>query len=301
MELKQLRNVVAVVEHGSIGKASEALHVSQPALTKSLQRLEDQLQVKLFDRTSRGMQPTLCGRSLAAHAQSMLAELTRAVAEIEAIKKGANGAVRVGSLIALSPEIISRATTRFMKEFPGVELHVHIDLTSALVRALMAGDFDFIIGVIGSDTVDRRIVYTPIFNDPLVVVMRPGHPLSKNWRISPRDLHTYPWVFPARGGTRRSQLEEMFRAEGLEPPKPQVESTSNDYSKAAVMSGDLLALMPRSAIEMEVSHSLLAVSELDSQVADRSIAIFWRSAEALSPLSRALVEMIKDVCASVRT
>ena len=98
MDLRQFRNVIAVIETGSLGKAAELLHISQPALTKSIQRLEERLGVPLFYRDARGMRPTLYGDAFRAHAQAISIGVSQAVQEIEALKAGSEGIIKIAAI-----------------------------------------------------------------------------------------------------------------------------------------------------------------------------------------------------------
>ncbi len=112
MDLRNLRNMIAVLETGSLGKAAERLHISQPALTKSIQRLEQELGVRLFEREPRGMRPTLYAESLRGYAKATSVGMAQAIAHINALKNGTEGMITVAA-----PSII--ASTLFLKSWPG--------------------------------------------------------------------------------------------------------------------------------------------------------------------------------------
>jgi DNA-binding transcriptional LysR family regulator len=124
MDLRHLRNMLAVMEEGSLGKAAERLNISQPALTKSIQRLEEQLGVRLFERKSRGMEATSYADSLRAYAQSACVGMTEAVKQINALRSGTEGVVTVAGPPLIASELLPDVLVRLSAERPNLQLRV---------------------------------------------------------------------------------------------------------------------------------------------------------------------------------
>jgi DNA-binding transcriptional LysR family regulator len=121
----QFRNLLMVIEKGSLGKAAEALRISQPAMTKSIRRLEEQLGVPLFDRGARGMRPTLYGNVLRAHAQGITIGIEQALRDIAALRAGSEGTVRVAAGPIMTNEILVKAVLRLMRDRPKLRINIH--------------------------------------------------------------------------------------------------------------------------------------------------------------------------------
>ena len=134
MDLRQLQYFLATVEHRSFGRAADALHVTQPALSKAVGRLEASLGVKLLDRLPRGVSPTLYGEVLAAHANLIDGELGRARDAIIALKQGSTGRVVVGAGASMRLELLPEATVRLYQRRPEVKIKVTGELDGLVVH-----------------------------------------------------------------------------------------------------------------------------------------------------------------------
>jgi DNA-binding transcriptional LysR family regulator len=147
MDLRHLRNMLAVIEEGSLGKAAEKLNISQPALTKSIQRLEEQLGVKLFERKARGMEATSYADSLRAYAQSACVGMTQALKEIHALKSGTEGVITVAGPPLIATELLTEASVRLAAERPNLQFRI-VAQNQELFTALLAGEFNLVVAML---------------------------------------------------------------------------------------------------------------------------------------------------------
>src|SRR3712207_6617489 len=124
MNSVRLQRFLAIYEHRSFGRAAAELHVTQPALTKSIQLLEEELNVKLFERTASGVVPTIYGEALSLHAKVIEAEMKNAAREIATLSGAIKGEVTVGVTPSVATDIIPRAFLKLQKERPGIKLTI---------------------------------------------------------------------------------------------------------------------------------------------------------------------------------
>lgn len=305
MDARQLRNVLAVIDHGSLGKAAKALHVSQPALSKSLQRLEQQLDAPLFSRDARGMHPTLYAECLRSYALTVSRGLDHARAEIEALKAGNKGVVTIGASPLTASRILPDAIARLTRERPGV--FVRVTTTAAdLVPGLLANDYDIVVKALAQDTPDRGIRQRILFSDRVIVVARRGHPLTRRKAVRPHELQSYPWVLPRPGNLHRRCLERFFEAEGLLPPRVAVECSTTGVITGMVQRSDCLGVIAQIALDRRTSGQrsgeapALAALNIDSPFLTRSIALLWREHDMLTPATQGMVGAIEAVCRARR-
>ena len=294
MDAKQLQNVIAVIEQGSLGRAAAALNVSQPALTKSIQRLEERLGVPLFTRDSKGMRPTLYGEALRPHAHGILASTEQAVREIETMKSGARGTVSIAAGPLLSSDILSSAIVRLLREHPLIHVNIHTAIGDH-TPGLLDGRYDFIVTQLPLGTRRDGLRQRELVNDRIAVIARPGHALMRQSKVSVKDLLRFKWVLPERGHNHRTRLSRVFEAENLTMPEPDVECSSTEFIKSVVSRTDHLGLIAQMGIK-DAGDPKTVELPLDSPFMVRPIGIVWRQNQVLSSSSRLLMSAIEAVC-----
>src|SRR5258708_4344262 len=214
MELRQLLQVLSVAEHGSIGKAAMALGLTQPALTKSIRRLEDELAVRLFERQPRGGAPTEFGDILLRHAKLLQIELRDVKGEIEAIKGGHAGSVVIGAGPSWLSRFLPLAVSRLLAKRPSVRVRVWGGFDDMLLRQLRQGDLDVVVAALPERT-EPDLAWRPLTVDDLRGGARAGHPLARRRRLALGQLAEQSWVLPRPEVLARQRLDALFLAEGL--------------------------------------------------------------------------------------
>ena len=295
MDLRHLRNMLAVMDEGSLGKAAEKLHISQPALTKSIQRLEEQLGVKLFERKARGMEATSYADSLRAYAQSACVGMTQAVKEINALRNGTEGVVTVAGPPMIASELLPEVVVRLAAERPNLQLRV-VSQNQELFTSLLAGKFTLVVAMLYNEMPKIGLTKRWLFDDKLVLVMRPDHPAAKLKKIKPQDLLGYKWAFSDNDTWHRRRLELYFEQFGLGMPRASLESREPAILKAAIMKSDHVGVLAKIGVEREVEQGLLTAIEIDSPFMMRPIGIVQRENDMPSPAVTAFVRILETVC-----
>ncbi len=296
---RQFQNLLMVIEKGSLGKAAEALHISQPALTKSMRRLEDQLGVPLFYRDARGMRPTVYGEALHAHAQGIAIGIDQALRDIAALRAGSEGTIRVAAGPIMTNEILAKAVVRLMRERPKLRINIHTAIGNTS-EDLVAGKYDFILALLPPGDPPGWLAQEPIFDDRVAVIARRGHPLAQRKRIGARDLVKASWVLPVAGHYHRRRLESVFEGEHLPPPLPTVECSSTDFIKGVVAESEHLGVVAAMGLDSGKDAAVCEIS-LDSPFMARQIGVMWRKHQILSPPCLLLIDVLKQVCSDMRT
>ncbi len=197
----RLRHVELIAEAydcRSILKAAQRLHLSQPTVTKALQDVEATLGLPLFERTNRGLKPTAYGEIFARHAKIVLAQLRHAAEELEGLRAGYSGKVTVGTLLAASASILPDAIALLKKARPGVAISVIVGTYDLLMPALLTGDLDMVLGRLPEEGRSGALVYEEFYAEPVCLVTRRGHPLTRKRRLALRELSGEPWLCRCR-------------------------------------------------------------------------------------------------------
>jgi len=184
MDIRNMRQLLAVRQHGSFAKAAAALGMSQPSLSAAIARLEDELKVKLFDRTASGSQITAFGELIAERASKVILESEQIVRDAALAAGGEAGLIRLGLGTALRQAFMPKLVTEIARNYPGMELHIELLARDRLVPMVRARDLDLIICALGQDVGLSDLVVTEVFTTRGVAVASPSHPLAAEKGVS---------------------------------------------------------------------------------------------------------------------
>ena len=285
---------LAAYRHRSIGKACRELGLSQPALSKTIRRLEDELRVQLFERTPLGIEPTSYGHTLARRANIICNEIDRAVSEIATLRGHIGGEARIGVGPALASSLVSQALAAFLRERPQMVIHLSEGLFEPLSEAVSAGRYDFAITTRPQAPVAPDLSAKLLFKDQFVFAGSADHPLARRRKIQPSDLLDYPFVLPPRGGILWPRFVEMFERAGLQPPRPQVETNSAGCMIAMLRRDADLSLVPLHLVEHDVKQRELAVFNVHGMEFDRDVIVLRRRESALAPAAEAFLSYLAE-------
>ncbi|HEX5080225.1 MAG TPA: LysR family transcriptional regulator [Geminicoccaceae bacterium] len=293
MELRQIHYFLAVVKHRNLGRAAQELNIAQPALSKSIRRLEQQLQVKLIERHPRGVEPTAFGKALAAHAELIAVEVGHAMNTICALRQSRRGHVTVGAAPGSSTDLLPRATSALLRKNPDLRITVIGGLSDTLLDSLSQGALDFMISGLSGVAPAANLMHERLFTDRVTVVARAGHPLAGQARLDPDHLVGQKWVLPNPNVLTRQQLEAFFRTQNLAPPDVVIETNSVSHIMAVLRYSDLLSFMPQPLIEFSGGAGDLVPLDLPEAVWHRPVGLSYRRRGFMSPASKALIEELR--------
>ncbi|MET0278667.1 MAG: LysR family transcriptional regulator [Pseudorhodoplanes sp.] len=290
---------LAAYRHRSIGKACRELGLSQPALSKTIRRLEDELRVQLFERTPVGIEPTSYGHTLARRANIISNEIGRAASEIATLRGHIGGEARIGVGPALASSLVSEALAAFLRERRQMVIHLSEGLYETLSEAVAAGRYDFAITTRPTAPIATELSAKLLFKDQFVFAGGANHPLAKQIntkrrKIQPSDLLEYPFVLPPRGGILWPRFVEVFERLGLQPPRPQVETNSAGCMIAMLRTGAYLSLVPLYLVEHDVKRRELGVFKVAGMEFDRDVIVLRRAQSALAPAAEAFLGFLTE-------
>jgi DNA-binding transcriptional LysR family regulator len=295
MDSRKLLYLAAVVEQGSLNKAAKLLDVSQPALSKAMDRLESGLGVKLLDRGPNGITPTAYGELLCSHARLIKEELEFAETRIQDAGKRRGRVTTVGTLPSLAASVVPLAVSRWRERHPRIVLRVVERVQVELLFGLLRGDFDFVIAQTEFYNLLDGLKQRVIFRDRLRVFAHPKHCLFQVAEPTWADLARFPWVCPMVGGRQRTVLEKLLASEGIDLPQQMIECGSIDFTKALVAASDHLAMLPEHAVMSDLGESTLKPLAITVPALSRDIAVIFRERSTLDASSRDLIRQIQTV------
>jgi DNA-binding transcriptional LysR family regulator len=298
MWLRDLGYFVAIVEQGSITRAARVLGISQPALTKSLRRLEALLKAKLLERKPHGVAPTPVGAVFAQYAGAIQRDVERALEEIASLRGGTSGRIVVGAGPTMLQHLLPEATARLLAERPGISVHAVAGLNDALLKSLRNGELDLVVSTLPRLRSEPDLIASKLFEDSIVVVARAGHPLRRKRPIRLADLAAHKWVMMEQFFQARQWLDEQLAAAGLGHLQPAIESDSFEYIRALVARSDMLTFLPRAALVGEEPADALLPLEIPGTVWRRPVGIIYRRGAILTSATQSFIAHLRAVCGS---
>ncbi|WP_026035709.1 LysR family transcriptional regulator [Cupriavidus sp. BIS7] len=296
MNTRQLRHFLALLDTGSLAAAADAVHLSQPALSRSIRALEDALGVPLFDRNDRRLRPTAYATAYAPRARRMLSDEKEGMRTLGLMQAGDLGTFSTGMGSSLAAPILRPMLAELLRTSPGLRLRSIIDTSERLLDALLAERIDFFVGNIRAAEAHDGLVVEPIYPCTFGWYARQSHPLADGRSVDAAQLRQYPMLAP--GHFEPSMARRLAQIYGLPTPVPdQFALISDDVgtvleivesTDAIVPQTDLSALpglRARSIVELAVSPGL----ELDL-----TLGIVRHGDRTLAPATLRAFEIIRE-------
>jgi DNA-binding transcriptional LysR family regulator len=246
IKLRHLQLVVALDEFRHLGRTAEFLSVSQPAVSKMLAEVERMLGLTLFDRSTRGTEPTSSGQAMVRFARSVLADYERTRDEIAAEASGAAGRTRVGSMVVALPVLLAGAVKLLKQKSVLATVMVEEGDLTHLLPKLRLGELDLFVGRLEPGYSAPDLVTEALFNEPMVVVVKPGHALTAKKKPDWNDIANMPCVLPPPWASLRVKIEQTFYKFGLNPPVDIIETSSFLALNTFVQQRDAAGFLARS-------------------------------------------------------
>lgn len=295
LKMRHIHLVVAVDELRSIHKAAAALRMTQPAATKLLSDLERVLAIRLFERTTRGIIPTPQGASLARHARTILGTLDHARDELAAISTGSTGKLTIGVLLVVAPVLLPRALLAFKRRNAQVTVQVREGTLGTLLPLLHAGELDLVVGRLTSDFATAGLSFTPCYDEPMTLVVRRGHPLTRRRTPSLAGLVGESWILPTPEAAYRQRIDAAFRQAGVEPPAQRIESMSILTNTTLLQESDMLGVMPLNIARHYAKAGALALLRVPLPQPSGPVGIIARADPSPVPVRDDLVAALRAV------
>ncbi|MES2071141.1 MAG: LysR family transcriptional regulator [Pseudomonadota bacterium] len=299
LKTRQLLLLIALDEERNIHRAANALHMTQPAASKQLKDLEDMLEIQLFDRTPRGMQPTIYGESMIRHARMALTSLSLAHEDIVALKSGLSGQVEVGVIMTPGMSLMPRAISRVKQQAPLLRIGVQLETSNILLKRLQRGTLDFMVARI-LDQEDRSdLLYEELAEEPVCAVARVGHPLEGALGLELKDIVNEGWILSPQGSVLRHRCDMMFRKQGLEPPINVVDTTAILMITSLLQQTDFLHVLPVEVARYYAQLNILCILPIELPCKMDAFGIITRRNHLLSPGAKVLLGAIRDAAKEI--
>jgi DNA-binding transcriptional LysR family regulator len=266
-DLNDLQAFRAVAEIGNFSRAAEAVHISQPAFSRRIDKLEEALGVRLLDRTTRRVSLTAMGRDFAHKVQALLDDLDGTLLAMRGVEATRMGEVTIACVPSTVYYYVSQVVQRFRDQFPKIRVKVLDAGANEVLGAVVRGEADFGLNFIGSQ--EPEIQFTPLREERFVAACRRDHPLAKKRRVAWADLAAYDFIAIAQSSGNRLLLDQAL-AGVPERPVPVCEAQHVTTLLGLVEAGLGVAAVPAMAMPGR-DHPLLVSVPLDGPVVTRHV------------------------------
>ena len=296
MELDHVEAFVAVVRRGGFSRAAATLHLSQPAISRRLRLLEEELGAPLFDRVRSGATLTDAGRAFLPHAEALLASMRDGVEAVTALKGGDRGTVTLAVVGTLASTPLTARLRRFREAFPAIDLRVRTALSREVSELVRRGDAT--LGLRYERDPHPELTSTPIHDEPMVPVCAPHHRLAHARQLRPAALAGERWItFPVRPGPGpepyATLLEHRLAACGLGGAEV-IHIDSLTAQKRMVEAGFGVALLAASSVDEELRSGSLRALPVRALHATIPVVLIHRTRAYRSGAARALAAALSD-------
>ena len=291
MELRSLHYFVRIAELGSITRASAHLQIAQPALTRHIQRLEDEVDAALFTRANRGVRLTEAGQKLLESAQRILRDVERAGDEIRAHKAHPSGKIILGVTPTICPVVVPELFARMRRHYPMIELKVVHAGTIRLEEFVVDGRVD--LALLAEISKSRLILSSRLAEEEMVLITRPG--ARPRGVVSAEELNRTPLIL---GDGLRAALDVLLAGRGI---ALQVDTELNDHEtiRLMVQQGVGASILPHSSVYRECARGLAEAHRITGGGIFRTLALGTAASRSPSAARQAVAEIVTQVLADI--
>lgn len=292
IRLRHLHTFVAVAQQGTLGRAAETLNLSQPALSKTLNELEQLTGTRLFDRGRLGAQLTPPGEQFLTHAVKVLDALNNAAQALNR-KEGLNSdIVRIGALPTAALGILPAVLGQFHRQHKDTMLQVATMNNTMLLAGLKSGEIDIGIGRMSDPELMGGLNYELLFLESLKLVVRPNHPLLQE-NVTLSRVMEWPVVVSPEGTVPRQNAETLLQSQGCKIPDGCIETLSASLSRQLTVDYDYVWFVPSGAVKEDLRQGSLVALPVPTQGAGEPIGILTRVDAQLSSGAQILISAIR--------
>ncbi|MDP2167145.1 MAG: selenium metabolism-associated LysR family transcriptional regulator [Thermodesulfovibrionales bacterium] len=265
MEDHKLRVLCTVAETKSFSKASEIIHLTQPAVSLQIQALEEAFETKLFDRTSSTVTLTPAGEILYNYAKQILGLYASIDKDIGAVTGLVKGSISVGASTTIGNYLLPAVVSDFMRAFPKIKIHLLVGNTKRILEFLKAGNLN--LGLVEGEVTKYKVMTEKLVADELSLIVAPFHPWAKKKEVSINDVKKEPFIFREEGSGTRQVIEKYLAKRGITVSGMKISAVigSTEAIKEAVENGVGVSIVSKWAVRKELRYgtiSMLGIKEV---------------------------------------
>lgn len=301
IELRKIRHVMEVARHSGFARAAEALHITQSALTKSVQSVEEHLGMTLLERGPRGVRLTSDGEWFIERAARVLAEVEEIEIGGQAIRDLRQGHLRIGAAPAALDTLLRDPLAQFVRQFPGVRLDITANTVEQIGVLLVRGELDFAVGALDSLSAEQGLEVKRLYTAPVSMFVRRGHPLDTASTPSLKQIFQYPMVGPTPPEPHHQLFRRLAIELGSPYRQPHVIVSSFAVTQRLIEQTDCFSFVFEEHTDSTVFTTRFRSWPSPESVPPLAIDVAWRSGWQAPRAAMEIIRMMKASKRSVHT
>src|SRR5438067_3229614 len=290
-DLGDLRAFIAVAELASFRAAAETIHLSQPALSRRIDKLEEALGVRLFDRDTRNVELTTVGRDFSRKARALLDDLDVMLLGVREVAANRWGQVTLACIPSTVHYFLPAVLRRYHERFPRIRVRIIDESANEVLSAVVHGEAELGLNMIGSD--EPTLEFEPLLSEPFVAACHRDHPLARQRTVTWAELARYDFMTVDKASGNRLVLD-LALASIRERPQAYFETRHVSTLVGFVESGLGVAAVPRLSMPRK-GHPLLVSVPIANPEVTRTVGLIKRRGRSLSPAAEHLYEMLRTI------
>jgi LysR family pca operon transcriptional activator len=308
IKFRHLQCFLLVAEQGSVQKAAATLSISQPAVSKTIRELEEILEVRLLERGRKGSTLTRQGKIFFDHARASVDALQQGANSMARARNVASDIIRIGASPSLTASFVPRVLLDFQRRAGEMQVTLFNGTTAHLIAQLREREFDLVLCRHSDPEQMVGLSFEFLYADPLVVVVRPDHPLLASAVVEPASLRQYPAILPIKGSINRHWADTFTADHNIGPFNNFIENLSVSFGRMYTVDSDAVWFVPWSAVQHDVDAKILMRlplamkgAEKSSGVMARTTGLMMRTNTVFTPTVQLLIDIIREVAGELRT
>jgi DNA-binding transcriptional LysR family regulator len=294
LRLRHLTCFVVVAQERTLARAAQRLHLSQPAVSKTLAELEALAGRRLVERGRAGAQLTQAGEQFLRYAVDVTQAMESAAGALTRNGTPPAPAAAVGALPTVACGPLAQAIARLLRRRPHAGICVRTASNPELLAALRAGEVDFAVGRMAEPAMMQGVSFELLYAESLAVVVRPRHPLAGQ-TLSPLALLDYPLVIPGAGTAPRHNAEAFFQAHGIALPPGCTQTQSVSAARALTLLSDAVWITPQHAVQLDIDSGWLCGLGVPVPGGAEPVGLLRRSEAIRNDLAEQLMDILREL------
>lgn len=295
IKLRHIACFLEVAARSGFGRAAEALNLTQPAISRAIAELEEILGTPLFERGRGGAVLTADGRAFRTHAGAAFAELGRGIDTLRRPGGAAGGELTVGALPTVAARIMPEAVRRAKDAGLSATIAIEAGPNGWLLDQLKQRRLDLVVGRLAEPQVMMGLAFEHLYSEPIVFVVRPGHPAAAGRPIGLADIAGHTLIMPGRGSIIRPEIDRLFILNGVAGTGDRIETTDPSFSRAYVRTSDAVWIISHGVVVGDLDEGTLVRLDLAASASGGPVGLTTRADHAPSPAADLLMRAVREI------
>ncbi len=297
IKFRHLSTFLEVARQRSVGRAADVLHVSQPAVTKTIRELEAALDVRLFEKDGRGIRITRFGEVFLRHAGASIAAIQQGIDSVSRAQSSGGPPLRLGAQPTVSTRIMPAVVLDFLREQTGSPIKIVTGENHVLLEQLRIGGLDLVVGRLAAPEQMAGLAFEHLYSEAVKFVVRAGHPLLRDKTMNFARVRDFTILMPTRGSIIRPFVERFLLAHGIADLPAEIETVSDSFGRSLVRQSDAVWIISEGVVAGDLADGTLAALPVDTSETRGSVGLTTRvdtdTTPALDIFARTLRQTVR--------